>query len=171
MQKQKVIWLTGLSGSGKTTLATNIRKWEAARRAAKYVVLDGDDVRTGLCADLKFTDADRHENARRVAHAAKLLADNGHDVIVALITPFDADRKIARSILKDHDFYEVFVSAPLEVCQQRDPKGLYKAQTANLTGIASPFEAPTNPDIILDTVNYGVIQCIIALDDIVYPRK
>ena len=150
------VWLTGLPGSGKSTIATVAEADLIARGRSAYV-LDGDNIRHGLNADLGFSDADRSENVRRVAAVAKLLADAGLVVFVPVIAPFAADRDRIRI---DHQqsgltFLEVFVDAPLEVCEQRDPKGLYAKARAgeitNMTGLDSPYEEPTSPGLRLDS--------------------
>ncbi|CRI59804.1 sulfate adenylyltransferase subunit CysN [Pseudomonas sp. CCOS 191] len=150
----RVIWFTGLSGSGKSTLANALEK-ELHAQGMRTYVLDGDNVRQGLNKDLGFTDADRVENIRRVAEVAKLMMDAGLIVMTAFISPFRAEREMARELIGAEHFIEVFVDTPLEVCEQRDPKGLYKkARTGlipNMTGISSPYEAPMEPDLTVDT--------------------
>jgi bifunctional enzyme CysN/CysC len=154
--KGKVFWFTGYSGSGKSTLAN---AFESAIHAEGYrtYILDGDNIRHGLNKDLGFTDADRVENIRRVAEVAKLMVDAGLVVITAFISPFREEREFARSLFEEGQFMEVFVDTPLEVCEQRDPKGLYKkarsGQIPNMTGINSAYEAPETPDIRIDTTN------------------
>jgi len=147
-----VIWFTGLSGSGKSTVADALeQKLHGAGRHT--YLLDGDNVRHGLCRDLGFTDADRVENIRRVAEVAKLMADAGLIVIASFISPFSNERAMAREIADDVPFVEVFVNTPLAVCEARDPKGLYKKARAgeleNFTGVDSIYEAPSHPDITL----------------------
>jgi bifunctional enzyme CysN/CysC len=148
----KVIWFTGLSGSGKSTLANTLEK-ELHAQGKRTYILDGDNIRQGLNKDLGFTDADRVENIRRVAEVAKLMMDAGLIVMTAFISPFRAEREMARELIGDENFIEVFVDTPLEVCEQRDPKGLYKkarrGQLPNLTGVNSPYEPPLNPDLVL----------------------
>lgn len=139
--KCKVIWFTGLSGSGKSTIA-NILEKELHAQGKHTYLLDGDNVRQGLNKDLRFTHADRVENIRRVAEVAKLMMDAGLIVITAFISPFRAERELARNLIGEENFIEVFVDTPLAVCEQRDPKGLYKkarsGQLLNMTGISSP---------------------------------
>lgn len=152
-QKGRVIWLTGLSGSGKSTIA-NALETTLFTNGAHCYVLDGDNLRLGLNKDLGFTPEDRAENVRRVSEIAKLMVDAGLIVITALVSPFAADRNLAKSIFEEGEFLEVFVNTPVEICQQRDPKGLYKKSMAgeipNFTGINQDYEVPTNPDLILD---------------------
>ena len=152
-QKGRVIWLTGLSGSGKSTIANALETTLFANGAHCYV-LDGDNLRLGLNMDLGFTPEDRAENVRRVSEVAKLMVDAGLIVITALVSPFAADRNRAKSIFEEGEFLEVYVNTPVEICQQRDPKGLYKKSAAgelpNFTGISQDYEAPVNPDLVLD---------------------
>lgn len=150
--KGKVIWFTGLSGSGKSTIANALEK-ELHAQGKRTYILDGDNVRQGLNKDLGFTDADRVENIRRVAEVAKLMMDAGLIVMTAFISPFRAEREMARELIGEENFIEVFVDTPLEVCEQRDPKGLYKkarsGQLPNMTGINSPYESPGLPDFVI----------------------
>ena len=151
--KGKVIWFTGLSGSGKSTIANALEK-ELHAQGKRTYILDGDNVRQGLNKDLGFTDADRVENIRRVAEVAKLMMDAGLIVMTAFISPFRAEREMARELIGEENFIEVFVNTPLEVCEQRDPKGLYKkaraGQLPNMTGINSAYECPEHPELIFD---------------------
>jgi len=154
-QAPAVLWFTGLSGSGKSTIANLVERSLHARGRHTYI-LDGDNVRHGLNRDLGFTDADRVENIRRVAETAKLFVDAGLIVLVSFISPFRSERRMARELMGEREFIEVFVDTPLEVCMQRDPKGLYeKAKTGaikNFTGIDSPYEPPERAEIVLKTV-------------------
>ena len=151
-QKPLVIWFTGLSGAGKSTLAGALEQALAVEGKHTYL-LDGDNVRHGLCGDLGFDDAARQENIRRVGEVAKLMVDAGLIVLTAFISPFRAERDLVRNLLGADEFVEVFVDAPLAVCEERDPKGLYKKARAgeirNFTGIDSAYEAPEQPEIHL----------------------
>jgi bifunctional enzyme CysN/CysC len=153
-QRPCVVWLTGLSGSGKSTLANLVEGWLALRGCHTYL-LDGDNVRHGLNKDLGFTAVDRVENIRRVGEVARLFVDAGVIVLCSFISPFRAEREAVRSLLDTGEFIEIHVTAPLEVCEARDPKGLYAkcraGQLPNFTGIDSPYEAPENADLVLDT--------------------
>ncbi|GAB4216387.1 MAG: adenylyl-sulfate kinase [Sandaracinaceae bacterium] len=147
-----ILWLTGLSGSGKSTVARLVEKRLVDRGVLAYV-LDGDNVRHGLNADLGFGEKDRAENIRRISEVAKLMADAGLIVLTAFISPFRADRARARSIAAEGTFFEVHVATPLEECERRDPKGLYakarKGEIADFTGLSSPYEAPEAPELVI----------------------
>jgi adenylylsulfate kinase len=151
-QKPRVLWLTGLSGSGKSTLANLLEK-KLHEQGKHTYLLDGDNVRHGLCGDLGFSDKDRVENIRRISEVAKLFVDSGMVVLTAFISPFQADRDFCRNLLADGEFIEVYVDTPLEVCEQRDPKGLYKkarsGEIKHFTGIDSTYEAPQSPEVHL----------------------
>lgn len=153
-QSAKVIWFTGLSGSGKTTLASNLEK-ELFFRRFFCQVLDGDNIRSGINNNLGFSETDRLENIRRISEVSKLLIDTGMITICSFISPTEEIRQLARSIIGEKDFIEIFLNPPLEVCEQRDTKGLYKKARAgeikDFTGISSPFEAPSNPNLEIDT--------------------
>ena len=155
-QKPCVVWFTGLSGSGKSTIA-NILEQKLHTIGKRTYLLDGDNVRHGLNKDLGFTDTDRVENIRRVAEVSKLMVDAGLITLVSFISPFKSERQMARDLLSSDEFFEIFVNTPLEECEKRDPKGLYKKARAgelkNFTGIDSLYEEPENPDIILDTAS------------------
>jgi len=150
----QVIWFTGLSGSGKSTIANALEQKLHSIGKHTYI-LDGDNIRHGLNKDLGFTDADRVENIRRVAEVAKLMMDAGLIVITAFISPFRAERDMAKQLIGERHFTEIYINTPLEICEQRDPKGLYKKARKglipNMTGINSPYEAPDAPDFIIDT--------------------
>lgn len=155
-QRAAVLWFTGLSGSGKSTIANVV---ESKLHAMNHhtAVLDGDNVRHGLNRDLGFTDADRVENIRRVAEVSKLMLEGGLLTLVSFISPFRSERQMARKLLEDGEFIEVFVDTPISVAEQRDPKGLYKkareGQIKNFTGIDSPYEAPRAAEVRIDTTN------------------
>ena len=152
--RSAILWFTGLSGSGKSTLANAVNAALFERGLATYV-LDGDNVRHGLCKDLGFSDADREENIRRIGEVAKLFLDAGVIVLTAFVSPFRADRDKARDLVEEGDFFEIFCAADLDVCESRDPKGLYaKARSGAIkefTGISSPYEAPDAPELKIDT--------------------
>jgi adenylylsulfate kinase len=158
-----ILWFTGLSGAGKSTVAHALEE-TLHRRGARTYVLDGDNVRRGLCKDLGFSDADRTENIRRIGEVANLMLDAGVVVMTAFISPFIKDRALARSLVAPGDFIEIYCAAPLDVCESRDPKGLYKkaraGQIPQFTGIASPYEAPESPELVLDTAGRGVEECV-----------
>lgn len=168
-QQAKVIWLTGLSGSGKSTIANAVEKRLYAQGMHAYV-LDGDNLRMGLNADLGFTQADRAENVRRVSEVAKVLVDAGLIVLVAIISPFEADRLRAKSLFETGEFVEVFVDTPVEICAQRDPKGLYKKAAKggipNFTGVGQDYQRPVAPDLILkgdDELDENVAKILKAI--------
>lgn len=160
-QRGAVVWLTGLSGSGKSTIARELESRLHAR-GRLCCVLDGDNLRHGLCADLGFGPEDRRENIRRAAHVAALFVDLGAIVVTAFVSPFRVDRAAARDLL-GVDMIEAFVDAPIETCEQRDPKGLYKkaraGQIPEFTGISSPYEPPEQPDVRLRTAEMSVAGC------------
>ena len=162
-QKGFVVWLTGLSGSGKSTIA-NALEVMLHQRKIRTFVLDGDNVRHGLNADLGFTETDRAENIRRVAEVAKLFVDAGMVTIVSFISPFEAERSLAKEIIGESDFFEVFVDAPMVVVEKRDTKGLYAKARAgllpNFTGVDSPYEIPTNPNLRVESSVSSVVECI-----------
>lgn len=165
-QKPCVIWFTGLSGSGKSTLA-NALEAKLVEMGHHTYLLDGDNVRHGLNKDLGFSDTDRIENIRRIGEAAKLFVDAGIIVITAFISPFKSDRQMARNLFEHGEFIEVFVDAPLDVCEQRDPKGLYAkaraGQIRQFTGIDSPYERADDAEITLQTAEQTVEQGLAAL--------
>ena len=152
--KSVVIWFTGLSGSGKSTLAHSIEE-ELHKLGCTTFVLDGDNVRHGLSANLTFSDNDRKENIRRIGEVAKLMIEAGVIAMTAFISPFKKDRNLVRQLLPQGDFIEIYCKASLEICESRDVKGLYKRARAgeikNYTGIDSPYEVPDNPELIIDT--------------------
>lgn len=150
------LWLTGLSGSGKTTISKELSK-KIRDLGIHTCVIDGDELRSGLCSDLGFDAADRSENVRRAAHIAKILNANGIFSIVAMISPYISDRKSATDIIGSEKFFEIYISTPLHICENRDPKGLYAKARRNpssqMTGLQSPYEKPCEPALTLDTSN------------------
>lgn len=162
--KPCIIWLTGLSGSGKSTIASELEYILNKFFKAHTYILDGDNIRRGLNKDLGFSKKDRKENIRRIAEVAKLFVDAGLIVITAFISPFKEDRKFARSLVEKNEFIEVFVDCPIDVCERRDPKGLYekakKGIIKDFTGIDSPYEKPENPEVNLKTHIEDVSTCV-----------
>jgi adenylyl-sulfate kinase len=160
-QRPCIIWLTGLSASGKSTIANAVEQ-QLFQRGHMTYLLDGDNLRHGLSQDLGFSPEDRIENIRRIGEVSKLFLDAGIIVLSAFISPFRADRQIARNLVNNGDFIEVFVDTPLKICEQRDPKGLYeKARSGNITnftGIDSPYEIPENPEIRVCGYNQNIID-------------
>jgi adenylyl-sulfate kinase len=158
-----IVWLTGLSGAGKSTIAVRLEQALYQLKRHTYI-LDGDNIRHGLCSDLGFSHKDRTENIRRIGEAARLFADAGIICIAAFISPYRADRDLARKIAPQGKFVEVYLNAPLEICEQRDPKGLYaRARAGKLkqfTGISAPYERPLKPEIELDTNKLDVDECV-----------
>ncbi len=159
-----ILWFTGLSGSGKSTLAHAVEE-ELHQRRCRTVVFDGDNVRHGLCGDLDFSDAARAENIRRVGEMAKLFVECGVIALTAFISPFRADRRRVRAMVDGGaDFIEVFCDCPLEICEQRDVKGLYQrarqGEIVDFTGISSPYETPQNADLIVHTGRRALAECV-----------
>lgn len=157
-----VLWFTGLSASGKSTLANAVARKLFQQNVDNYV-LDGDNIRHGLNKDLGFSEEDRTENIRRIGEVARLFVDNGTIVLTAFISPFRADRSQVRDILGENEFIEVFVDCPIEECEKRDPKGLYKkardGQIKQFTGIDSPYEAPEQAEVTIHTHLYAIEDC------------
>jgi bifunctional enzyme CysN/CysC len=162
-QRPCILWFTGLSGAGKSTIANAVEQALFLRGHHSYL-LDGDNIRHGLNKDLDFSDAGRVENVRRIGEVAKLFVDAGMIVVTAFISPFRSDRRLVRDLVAQGEFVEVFVSTPLEVCEQRDPKGLYKkargGELRNFTGITSPYEAPEAAEIVIDSSRLSVAECV-----------
>lgn len=158
-----ILWFTGLSGAGKSTVSSHV---EAAlhEKGILTMVLDGDNIRHGLCSDLGFSEEDRQENIRRIGETAKLFMESGIVVITAFISPFRSDRQIARGLVNEQDFSEVYVECPLAVCEDRDSKGLYakarKGEINNFTGISSPYEVPENANLTVNTDDLDIQQCV-----------
>jgi adenylylsulfate kinase len=172
-QSAKVIWFTGLSGSGKTTLASNLEKDLFFHRFFCQV-LDGDNIRMGINNNLGFNEVDRLENIRRIAEVSKLLINTGMITICSFISPTTEIRNLAKSIIGEDDFIEIFLNTPLEVCEDRDVKGLYKKARAGLikdfTGISSPFEAPEHADLVIDTSKTNIKDSVDQIFDVVIDR-
>lgn len=160
--QSRVLWFTGLSGSGKSTLANATEKILHDRGMSTYI-LDGDNVRMGLNKDLGFSPEDRTENIRRITEVAKLFVDSGSLVLTAFISPYRVDRDEARKIISNEDFIEVYVKADLEICENRDPKGLYKkarsGEIKGFTGIDAPYEEPVNPELTVETAKADIDAC------------
>ncbi len=172
-QKSIVIWITGLSGSGKTTIAKGL-ELELHKQGYLTKLLDGDNVRTGINNNLSFTEADRKENIRRIAEVSKLFMMGGVILINCFISPTKEIRDQAREIVGDKDFFEIYVNTPLEVCEQRDEKGLYAKARAgilkNFTGIDSPYEEPENPDVEIKTIELNIDESVQKILDKLLPR-
>ena len=170
-QEPLVIWFTGLSASGKSTIA-GVLEQILTKQGYHTYLLDGDNVRHGLCKDLGFSDDDRKENIRRVGEVAKLAADAGLIVLAAFISPFRSDRRIVRDILPQNQFVEVFVDTPLKICKQRDPKGLYekaeRGEIKQFTGIDSPYETPEAAEVYLDAETQSVAESVNQLLEYLY---
>lgn len=168
-----VLWFTGLSGSGKSTIAGSVERRLVQEFRAHTYLLDGDLLRTGLNKDLDFSDAGRKENIRRTGEVARLFFDAGLIVLTTFISPFRADRAFARSLIAAGSFVEIFVRCPIELCEQRDPKGLYRRARSGaipfFTGISSPYEPPENPELILDSAQDDLTDCCQKVID--YLRK
>lgn len=160
--KAAVLWFTGLSASGKSTIAVEVDKLLFTMGTHTYI-LDGDNVRHRLCRDLGFSAKDREENIRRIGELAWLFADSGAIVLTAFISPYKRDRDLARSLVHQGEFFEIFTKADIETCKQRDPKGLYKKALAgeikDFTGISAPYEEPENPELVIDTTQHGIEDC------------
>jgi len=169
-QVPKCVWLTGLSGSGKSTLANALDK-ELTSMGIHCYILDGDNIRNGLCSDLSFTNQDRHENIRRVAEVSRLMFDAGLMVICAFISPFQKDRDFARSLYSDGEFIEVFVDTPMDLIIKRDPKGHYKNAQKGLikdfTGLDSEYEVPDNSEIRINTNLQSLDESVKDIKDII----
>ena len=166
--KSAVIWFTGLSGSGKSTLAHSVEE-ELYRLGCRTFVLDGDNVRHGLSSNLTFSNDDRKENIRRIGEVANLMMEAGVIAMTAFISPFKEDRNLVRQLLPQGDFIEIYCNASLEACESRDVKGLYKRARAgeikNYTGIDSPYEAPDNPELVIDTESESLEESVAKVID------
>ncbi len=172
-QRAQMVWLTGLSGSGKSTLAVGLER-ELFRRGYKIKMLDGDNIRSGINKNLGFSPEDRHENIRRIAEVGRLFVESGLITISAFISPTNELRNMAREIIGEDDFVEVYVSTPIEECERRDIKGLYKKARAGeikeFTGVSQPFEAPESPTISIDTTHQTIDESLAKILEIVLPR-
>ncbi len=172
-QRSKVIWLSGLSGSGKTTLARNI-EMDLNKRGYLTQILDGDNVRTGINNNLGFSEEDRIENIRRIAEVTKLFIDCGIICINSFITPTEDMRRLAKDIIGEENFIEIYVNTPLEVCEARDVKGLYKkareGKIKNFTGIDAPFEPPENPDVEIKTEEMSLEESVKKCMEVILPK-
>ena len=172
-QKSKVLWMTGLSGSGKTTIGLALEK-ELCKREFLVMLFDGDLVRTGINKNLKFSMEDRKENIRRIAEVNKLFVNCGIVTINCFISPTNEIRTMAKNIIGKDDFLEVFISAPLEICETRDVKGIYakarKGEIPEFTGISSPFDIPPNPDLVLKTDRMSVEESVQCALDFILPK-
>jgi adenylylsulfate kinase len=161
--KGAILWFTGLSGAGKSTLAHAVEDYLHKHKMRTYV-LDGDNIRHGLCKDLGFSDEDRSENIRRIGEVSKLMVDAGMITLTAFISPFRADRRMVRELIESGDFLEIYCQASLNICEARDPKGLYKKARAGaipeFTGISSPYEEPENAELTVDTAELSVEESI-----------
>lgn len=157
-QKGMIVWFTGLSGAGKSTIAVEVERILNEQGHATYL-LDGDNIRHGINQDLGFSDEDRNENIRRISEVAALFQDAGMITLVAFISPFEKMREFAKERVGKENFIEVYVKADLDTCRERDPKGLYKKQISDFTGISSSYEEPQNPDLVLETKNADVNDC------------
>ncbi len=161
--RSAVLWFTGLSGSGKSTLANAVNS-ALFQQGVETYVLDGDNIRHGLCKDLGFSAQDRQENIRRIGEVSKLFLDAGIVVLTAFVSPFREDRNTARELVNERDFLEIFCAANLDICEKRDTKGLYakarSGQIKDFTGISSPYEEPLNPDLKIETGNTDINKCV-----------
>lgn len=162
-QKPCILWFTGLSGSGKSTIANAVEAKLTALNKHTYL-LDGDNIRMGLNKGLSFSDEDRVENIRRIGEVAKLFVDSGTIVLTAFISPFISDRKQVRALVNEDEFIEVFIDTPLEICESRDPKGLYKkarnGEIPNFTGISSPYEVPKDAEIVIKNDGIAIEEAV-----------
>ena len=172
--KSVIIWFTGLSGSGKSTLAHSVEE-ELYKLNCRTFVLDGDNVRHGLSSNLTFSDNDRKENIRRISETAKLMMEAGVIAITAFISPFGKDRDLVRQLLPRKDFIEIYCKASLEICESRDVKGLYRRARAgeikDYTGIDSPYEAPDNPELVIDTDSESLKESIAKVVDFLKSKE
>jgi adenylylsulfate kinase len=168
------LWFEGLSGSGKSTLAVAVEK-RLHKLGYRTFILDGDNVRFGLCSDLGFSKEDRVENIRRIGEVARLFVEAGVIALTAVISPFRAERDRVRSLFSEKDFIEIYCNAPLSVCAQRDVKGMYRRALAgeikDFTGISSPYEEPDHPELVLDTTNASIAMCVDAVVNYLFDKE
>ena len=171
--KSVILWFTGLSGSGKSTLAHAVEE-KLHLMGCSTFVLDGDNVRHGLCSDLGFSDKDRVENIRRIGEVAKLITEAGVITLTAFISPFQSDRNAARKLVPHGDFLEIYCHCALEKCEERDVKGLYKraraGEISEFTGISSPYEVPENPELVVDTGEKKLDECVDQVLELFFKR-
>ncbi|MFC7687892.1 adenylyl-sulfate kinase [Ureibacillus sp. GCM10028918] len=169
-----ILWFTGLSASGKSSIANALAR-ELFERGNQTFVLDGDNIRHGLNKDLGFDEDSRKENIRRIGEVSKLFVESGQIVLTAFISPYQEDRDTVRALVEDGEFIEVFVKCSVEECERRDPKGLYKKarneEIKNFTGISAPYEAPVNPEIVVDSENFSVEECAQQLIQILVEKE
>lgn len=168
-----LIWFTGLSGSGKSTIANAVEQQLHAQGVHTYT-LDGDNIRKGINSDLSFSPVDRAENIRRIGEIAGLFVDSGIVVLAAFVSPYKKDREMVKSVVKDFNFVEIFVDTPLEECERRDVKGLYakarKGLIKDFTGVNAPYEAPADPDVLIDTTQVSIAQAAQMVIDAITPK-
>ena len=171
--KSVILWFTGLSGAGKSTLAHCVEE-ALYQIGSRTYVLDGDNVRHGLCGDLGFSVEDRNENIRRIAEVSKLMLEAGVITLTAFISPFREERQKARQLIPQGEFFEIYCKCPVEICEERDVKGLYekarKGEIKSFTGISSPYEEPTNPELIVETSEQSLEECTQQVMDMLEDR-
>ena len=169
-----VVWFTGLSGAGKSTIAHTVEE-QLHQAGCRTFVFDGDNVRHGLCSDLGFSAQDRHENIRRIAEMGKLFLETGVVSLTAFISPYRRDREFVRRLVGDADFLEIYCRCPVEICEQRDVKGLYKrarrGEIKEFTGISAPYEEPQSPDLVVDTASMPLDRCVEAVLELLTQRR
>jgi adenylylsulfate kinase len=172
--KSGLVWFSGLSGSGKSTLAHQVEA-KLYQKGIRSYVLDGDNVRRGLNSDLDLSPEGRRENVRRIAEVAKLMVDAGILVFAAFIAPYEESRRFVRELMAGWSYFECYVKCSLEVCEQRDPKGLYRrarqGEIRNMTGISAPFEEPANPDLVVETDQYVLDACVERVVDFLNQQR
>ena len=173
-QRGMMVWFTGLSGSGKSTVALGVER-ELHKRGLLCRILDGDNIRAGINNNLGFSQEDRKENIRRIAEIGKLFVQTGIITLACFVSPTEEIRRLARLIIGEEDFFEVYVSAPLEVCEQRDVKGLYakarRGEVKDFTGISSPFEPPAHPALDIDTSRLSLEECVKSVTNLIISNQ